>query len=706
MNWIRSKELQSFLLFKMRFRFIFVIAILVAVSFFVSATLVSGRTDRIGLSSEEAAWITAHPVILHAPDPDYAPFEFKDNTNHYVGMAPDFLKLVGKKLGLQFKEVPSPSWNASLDNIKRHKADLVTVATKTPERSEYMLFTSPYIEFRNVILMREDVSGNFKMVDLEGKTIAAIKGWAITTYIQKNFPDIKIHWVANVKAALKSVSSGTVDAVLLNRATAGYWRAKTDISNLRIAGETDYSYKLSFASRKDWPQLNRLLEKALSNISESERKEIDDKWILYFRQEWRPGPHFWIASAGAIVLLLILGIFTWIVSLRRQVQSRTVELEATNLRQKLAEEALRESEERFRLLSKASFEGIAITERGMILDANEQFADMFGYKLSELIDTEVLNLVAPESKDLVLQHISSGYEEPYDHFALKKDGSIFQIEVHGKTIPYEGRNVSVEAIRDITERMRVEEATRKVAALETANVVLENFVSDALGNQLNPIYGRVQLCGIRDNIDQIKSEIEIVEGGITKLLTGINAYSEFFRLGEHPPEKISSTDVSYILGPLLSGQPLKTYGNEKFPIDPGVKLRFVYDPKQEGALDWEGLPYVAGDESKIATAIQETLINAIESYDQGKGGDILVSAKKENNDLILEIADKGRGMSKEDRDKSQLPFFKVLGIKGSDRFGLGAYIARESAKYCGGDIHIESTKGVGTTASIILEVSG
>ncbi len=327
MNWIRSKELQSFLLFKMRFRFIFVIAILVAVSFFVSATLVSGRTDRIGLSSEEAAWITAHPVILHAPDPDYAPFEFKDNTNHYVGMAPDFLKLVGIKLGLQFKEVPSPSWNASLDKIKRHKADLVTVATKTPERSEYMLFTSPYIEFRNVILMREDVSGNFKMVDLEGKTIAAIKGWAITTYIQKNFPDIKIHWVANVKAALKSVSSGTVDAVLLNRATAGYWRAKTGIINLRIAGETDYSYKLSFASRKDWPQLNRLLEKALSNISESERKEIDDKWILSFRQEWRPGPHFWIASAGAIVLLLILGIFTWIVSLRRQVQARTVDFQ-------------------------------------------------------------------------------------------------------------------------------------------------------------------------------------------------------------------------------------------------------------------------------------------------------------------------------------------------------------------------------------------
>ncbi len=114
---------------------------------------------------------------------------------------------------------------------------------------------------------------------------------------------------------------------------------------------------------------------------------------------------------------------------------------------------------------------------------------------------------------------------------------------------------------------------------------------------------------------------------------------------------------------------------------------------------------MVGDESKIATAIQETLINAIESYDQGKGGDIVVSAKKENHNLILEIADKGRGMSNDERAKSQLPFFKVLSVKSSDRFGLGAYIARESAKYCGGDIHIESTKDVGTTASILLKIS-
>ena len=82
-----------------------------------------------------------------------------------------------------------------------------------------------------------------------------------------------------------------------------------------------------------------------------------------------------------------------------------------------------------------------------------------------------------------------------------------------------------------------------------------------------------------------------------------------------------------------------------------------------------------------------------------------VCAKKEDHNLILEIADKGRGISKEDRAKPQVPFFKILGIKGSSRLGLGAYIARQSTRYCGGDIQIERTEGVGTTASILLKVS-
>jgi PAS domain S-box-containing protein len=128
---------------------------------------------------------------------------------------------------------------------------------------------------------------------------------------------------------------------------------------------------------------------------------------------------------------------------------------------KRAEEALRESEERFHRLSDATFEGLAIHDKGKILDANEAYARMFGYDLSEVIGMHALDFAAPESRDLVWQSILSGRREPFEAIGLRKDGTTFVGEVSGKAIPYRRRMITVAAIRDITERKRAEEALRE-----------------------------------------------------------------------------------------------------------------------------------------------------------------------------------------------------------------------------------------------------
>ena len=128
-----------------------------------------------------------------------------------------------------------------------------------------------------------------------------------------------------------------------------------------------------------------------------------------------------------------------------------------------AEEALQESEERFRRLSEAAFEGIVISNQGLIVDANERLAKMLGYaeQLPKLIGREAMEFVAPESRDLVLRHIRSGYDKPYEHLAIRDDGTVFPVEVQGKALPYAGRQLRVTAIRDITERVQAEEALRE-----------------------------------------------------------------------------------------------------------------------------------------------------------------------------------------------------------------------------------------------------
>jgi len=133
-----------------------------------------------------------------------------------------------------------------------------------------------------------------------------------------------------------------------------------------------------------------------------------------------------------------------------------------------AEEALRESEERFRSLSNASFEGIAITERGRFVDANTAFERMFGHEIAELAGKEVLSVVAPEDREMVAARIRSEYEDPYEHRALRKDGSRIEIEVCGKTMHYKGRRCRISAVRDITDRRRAEKALRESEAKNRA----------------------------------------------------------------------------------------------------------------------------------------------------------------------------------------------------------------------------------------------
>ncbi|MFH1321215.1 MAG: PAS domain S-box protein, partial [Bacteroidota bacterium] len=125
------------------------------------------------------------------------------------------------------------------------------------------------------------------------------------------------------------------------------------------------------------------------------------------------------------------------------------------------EEALRESEERFKRLSDATEEAVAIHDSGKILEVNKTFWKMFGYKEKEVVGMSALDLAAPESRELILKNIITGYEKQYEAVGLRKDGSSFYIELTGKAIPYKDKKARVTVVRDITERKRTEETLKE-----------------------------------------------------------------------------------------------------------------------------------------------------------------------------------------------------------------------------------------------------
>ncbi|MFQ6061345.1 MAG: PAS domain S-box protein, partial [Thermoplasmata archaeon] len=132
-----------------------------------------------------------------------------------------------------------------------------------------------------------------------------------------------------------------------------------------------------------------------------------------------------------------------------------------------AEQAVRESEEKFRSLADHSPNMIFINKMGRIVYANNKCEEILGYKKKELYsqDFDFTRLVAPESEDTVRSSFEScmkGEEvRPYEYTIVTKNGERIEAILAAKLIKYGGTSAILGVVTDITERKRAEEAIRR-----------------------------------------------------------------------------------------------------------------------------------------------------------------------------------------------------------------------------------------------------
>jgi PAS domain S-box-containing protein len=250
---------------------------------------------------------------------------------------------------------------------------------------------------------------------------------------------------------------------------------------------------------------------------------------------------------------------------------------------KLAEQALAESETRFKALHNASFGGIGIHDQGIILECNQGLSEMTGYQYSELIGMDGLLLIAERSREAVMNNIRTGYEKPYEAFGLRKNGEEFPLQLEARNVPYKGKQVRTVEFRDITERKRAEERLR--ISEEKYRNIFENMQDvyyetslDGLILEISPSieaissgqYRQADLIG-RQMLD-FYDDAEERDRLITKLLeTG--SFSDFEILLRNRDGSLLPCSISAKLWRDDQGNPVKIIGS----------MRDITDRKKAGA---------------------------------------------------------------------------------------------------------------------------
>jgi PAS domain S-box-containing protein len=121
-----------------------------------------------------------------------------------------------------------------------------------------------------------------------------------------------------------------------------------------------------------------------------------------------------------------------------------------------AEEDLIERKEKYRGLSEAAFESIFFSEKGICIEQNQTAQNTFGYTNEEAIGRYGTEWIVPEDREMVMNKMLTGDENPYKSTALRKDGTTFPCMLRSKMMHYKGRDVRVTSLTDITDLKQAE----------------------------------------------------------------------------------------------------------------------------------------------------------------------------------------------------------------------------------------------------------
>ncbi|MCL5037857.1 MAG: PAS domain S-box protein [Chloroflexi bacterium] len=352
-----------------------------------------------------------------------------------------------------------------------------------------------------------------------------------------------------------------------------------------------------------------------------------------------------------------------------------------------AEEALRQSEEKFRILFDGSGDAIFIHDlAGRVLEINDTAIKRLGYNREEFLKMTVADIDTKEFAGKVmgrLEVLKRSGSAVFEAAHVTKDGRVFPVEINSRMIEYDGKPAILSGARDITERKEAEhELIMITEELARSNRELENFAyvaSHDLQEPLRMVSSFVQLLARRyqGKLDKEADEfISYVVDGAGRMQEMINDLLAYSRIGTRG-RPFEPVDLNDVLEAVLR--------NLKVAIE-----------ERHAVIKSDPLPVVTADVSQMRQLFQNLVGNAIK-FNKKEPPEVGVSVGDLGDRWQFAVKDNGIGIEPEYRERIFSLFQRLHGREEYPGTGLGLAISKKIVERHGGNIWVESAQGKGST---------
>lgn len=245
-----------------------------------SSGFFNNQLTALALTEEETLWVKKHSTVKFGVTKSWQPVEFIDKYGDVKGINPDIFEILSKRVNINVDYVVHDSFNELYQALQAGKVDVIGSVVATAERKKQVLFTDSYWSMPWVVIHPRELGKQLKLEDFNGKTLAITKGYYLISIIRDKFPLITLRLVADKEEGLIAMQKGIVDGFFDSLSSGTEMLKRESLVNLSMSvlEEVDKNGN-HLAVNQSLPILVSILNKAVSSLSDLDRREIYEKWF-------------------------------------------------------------------------------------------------------------------------------------------------------------------------------------------------------------------------------------------------------------------------------------------------------------------------------------------------------------------------------------------------------------------------------------------